>query len=215
MSHRAFTFDTVFDDAGLVVSAPRPKRAITPEELDAARAAAHAEGERSDLARSQAAAAAALGEIARLLRAALPSLATVAHDHRVASADLALAAGRAIAGAALDQCPAAPAEAALIALAREIESSPRLLVTAPAAQVEALRPALEQVAAEVGFAGAVVVKADAKLPACAFAFDWGDGRASFDPQGASARVGEALATALAAEGLHAEPLALDLLELTA
>ena len=33
-----------------------------------------------------------------------------------------------------------------------------------------------------------------------------DGRAAFDPTDAAARIGEALATALAAEGLHAEPL---------
>jgi flagellar assembly protein FliH len=43
------------------------------------------------------------------------------------------------------------------------------------------------------------------MPKAAFVFDWGDGRAAFDPVAASERVGEALAAALAAEGLHAEP----------
>ncbi len=38
--------------------------------------------------------------------------------------------------------------------------------------------------------------------------DWGDGSAAFDPAGAAARVAEALEGALAAEGLHAEALAL-------
>ena len=46
----------------------------------------------------------------------------------------------------------------------------------------------------------------AALPMAAFVLDWGDGRAAFDPEQAAARVAEALSTALAAEGLHAEPL---------
>ena len=54
----------------------------------------------------------------------------------------------------------------------------------------------------------VVVKADPSLPPAAFSFDWGEGRAAFDPAAASARVEAALETALAAEGLHAEPIVL-------
>jgi flagellar assembly protein FliH len=50
-----------------------------------------------------------------------------------------------------------------------------------------------------------VVKTDPALPRAAFTFDWGDGRAAFDPQAAAARVAAALETALAAEGLHADP----------
>jgi flagellar assembly protein FliH len=40
----------------------------------------------------------------------------------------------------------------------------------------------------------------------AFTLDFGDGSAAFDPQAAAQRVAEALHAALAAEGLHAEPL---------
>ncbi len=39
-----------------------------------------------------------------------------------------------------------------------------------------------------------------------FVLDWGDGTAAYDPQEAADRVSHALETALAAEGLHAEPL---------
>ena len=72
--------------------------------------------------------------------------------------------------------------------------------------VERLRTALEQAAESAGFAGLVVVKADPALPRAAFSFDWGEGRAAFDPVAACARVDAALETALAAEGLHAEPV---------
>ncbi|HET9160267.1 MAG TPA: flagellar assembly protein FliH, partial [Caulobacteraceae bacterium] len=65
---------------------------------------------------------------------------------------------------------------------------------------------LDETAQGVGFPGAIVVKGDSTLPMAAFVLDWGDGRAAFDPEQATARVAEALSTALAAEGLHAEPL---------
>ena len=45
--HRKFAFDTVFDDNGGVAYAPpRVKKTFTPEEVEAAKAQAYAEGER-------------------------------------------------------------------------------------------------------------------------------------------------------------------------
>ena len=40
----------------------------------------------------------------------------------------------------------------------------------------------------------------------AFTLDFGDGQAAFDPAAAAERVADTLRAALAAEGLHAEPL---------
>ena len=119
---------------------------------------------------------------------------------------LALACGRAIADAALDQFPQAPAQAALVALAREVEASPKLTVRVAAHLVERTQAALEQTAQAIGFPGQILARADAHLPAAAFLLDWGDGRAAFDPIDAAARVSQALEAAIAAEGLHAEPL---------
>jgi flagellar assembly protein FliH len=51
-----------------------------------------------------------------------------------------------------------------------------------------------------------VVKTDPNLAGAAFTFDWGEGRAAFDPQAAAQRIAVALEEALSAEGLHAEPL---------
>ena len=164
--HQKYAFDTVFDGDGDIASAPvRPKRLFTAEETESIRVRAFIDGERSAVARAEEIAAAALAEIATAAKGALSVLAAVAHEHRTGSADLALAAARKIAGAALDQ-------------------------TAQA----------------VGFPGQIVVKADPALPRAAFVLDWGDGRASYDPVEAAARVASALETALAAEGLHGEPL---------
>jgi flagellar assembly protein FliH len=204
---RPFNFDTVFDDAGFVVTAapPRPKRSFTPDEVEAIREEAYQKGEASAVVVAQQAQAQALDEIAQTAKGALDVLARVAHEHRSASADLALACGRAIADAALDQFPTAPLQAALNALFGEIEIAPRLVIRTAVADDE-IAARIESLARDAGYPGQVVIKAEPGRARAAFLFEWGDGRAAFDPAAAAVRVGEAIAEALAAEGLHAEPL---------
>jgi flagellar assembly protein FliH len=201
-----FTFDTVFEDNGRVITPVRPKKAFTPEEVEAIRKEALAEGEHSAMAIAQGAQAMALQQIAAAAHSALGGLAMVAHEHRAGSARLAMAAARKIADAALDRFPEAPVAAALDALAREIEAVPRLVARCAPAQEDGVRAALEQAAHNAGYPGQIVVRADPALPMAAFVLDWGDGSAAFDPIGASARVAQALEEALAAEGFHAESL---------
>jgi flagellar assembly protein FliH len=206
-AHQKFAFDTVFDDAGAVAFAPvRAKRSYTPEEVEQIRRDAFAEGERSAVAMAQAAAAAALSQIAGDCQGALGALTRVAHDHRIHSAELALAAARKIADSALDRFPQAPVAAAMVELAREIEAQPRLMVRVAPDLVEAVQAELEAAAQAIGFPGQIVARAEPGMPAAAFQLDWGEGRAAFDPQAAALRVAEVLDAALAAEGLHAEPL---------
>jgi flagellar assembly protein FliH len=202
-----FSFDTVFDAEGAVAyAAPRPKRMYTADEVEQIRREAYAEGERAALASIAAQQQVALAGVAAACRAALPSLAAVAHEHRVSSADLSLACARAIAGAALERFPEAPLQAALASLAQEIEATPRLVITAAPELAERLQALLNDTAANLGYAGAIQVRPEGELPAHAFILDFGDGQAAFDPQAAAARVTAALEAALAAEGLHAEPL---------
>jgi flagellar assembly protein FliH len=204
-SHQKFGFDTVFDNAGGVAyAAPRPKRLFTAEEVEAVRAAAFAEGEQQALGSMAALQAQALSQIASAVGQALPRLAGVAHEHREGAAGLALACAR-IADAALERFPYAPMQAALEALAREIEASPRLIVSAPAQIADGVQAALADTAQAIGYAGAIQVRA-APLGPAAFTIDFGDGAAAFDPAAAAERVAAALDAALAAEGLHAEPL---------
>jgi len=206
-AHEKFAFDTVFEATGEVISAaPRPKRNYSAEEVEAIRKAAEAAGEARALAGVANRQAEALAAISRAVQQALPALAALAHEHRVGSAELALACARAIAAAALDEFPQAPVQAALEALAREIEAAPRLVVTAEADLAEGLQAALEQTAQAVGYPGAIQVRATPGLGRHAFTLDFGDGSASFDPAAAAERVAQTLHAALAAEGLHAEPL---------
>lgn len=202
-----FGFDTVFDGSGNVArSTPRPKRYFTAEEVEALRARAFADGEQKALGEMAALQARALAEIAGHAGHALGSLAHVAHAHREGAADLALACARAIAGEVLDLFPKAALESALASLAREIESEPRLVVSVSPALAEALGETLSATAAASGFAGQIRVRGDSDRTGAAFTLDFGDGAASFDPDEAAERVGKTLRAALAAEGLHAEPL---------
>jgi flagellar assembly protein FliH len=201
--HRPFGFDTVFD-GDQVIEPRRVKRAYTLDEVDAAKAEAYAEGQASAVARAEADAAVALREVAEAARAALGTLAGIAHEHRSGGARLALAAARKIADAALDRFPQAPAEAALDALSREIEAAPRLMVFASPADAPRLEKALGEAANRIGFPGQIVLKPEPGRARAAFLFDWGEGRAAFDPEAAAERVASALDAALAAEGLHAE-----------
>jgi len=202
-----FGFNTVFDASGDVsFQAPRPKRLFSLEDVNALKREAFAEGEQMATASLAGMQAQALAEIAAACGQALPRLAEVAHNHRVESARLAMACGRAIAGAALDRFPDAVLRAALDALAREIESAPRLVITADPQLAKSLRETLTEVVQACGYAGAVQVRDDVAQAANAFTLDFGDGQAAYDPEAASQRVSEALEAALAAEGLHAEPL---------
>jgi len=201
---RPFTFDTVFD-GDRVVAPVRPKRSFTLEEVEAVRAEAFISGERSASAAAELAAAQALDQATALVRQAMGALASAAHAHRAGSAELALTAARKIADAALEQFPHAPVEAAIGALAREIEAMPRLIVRCASANPKRLEADLARVAETAGYPGQVVLKAEPGDGA-AFVFDWGDGRAAFDPAACAKRIHEALQAALAAEGLHAEPL---------
>lgn len=202
-----FSFDTEFDaGGGIAFQPPRPKRAFTPEEVEQIRAQAYADGERAGLSSVAAEQARALAQISHGCAQALPRLAEVAHEHRETSARLALACATAIADAALAKFPQAPVQAALTALAREIESAPRLVVTAAPELAQTLQGVLAETAQSVGFAGAIQVKAEPSRGPCAFTLDFGDGSAAFDPTQAAQRVADALEAALAAEGLHAEPL---------
>lgn len=203
---RKFAFDTVFDDAGVVSTPARPKRLYPADEVDGVAAAAREEGRREAMASVEAQQAQALATIAQACAQALPRLTEVAHEHREGSAELALACARAMAGAALDRFPEAPLRAALEALAREIDTAPRLVLAAAPEGAEALGRLVEESLQAAGFPGQVTVRPDPALPRAAFSLDFGDGSAAFEPDQAAERVAATLRQALAAEGLHAEPL---------
>jgi len=159
---RRFTFETEFDGVTLP-STSVYKRLYTAEEAQVLAATARAEGEAAAMERVEAQAAKALTDIAVSARAALPALAAAAHEHRVGAAELALAAARQIADAACDRFPEAPLQAALAALAREVEACPKLVLRTSPDLLERLQAALKETADAIGYSGQIIAKAN---PAC-------------------------------------------------
>lgn len=208
MTARPFIFDTEFDASGVVVqpSAWQPsKRAYTPAEVEALVSQGRQDAREAALAEAASAQAQALSAIAQAVAHAAPALAQVAQAHREQAADLALAAARVVAGAALDRFPAGPLQAAIEALGHEIDASPRLVVRTAGLGEEG-RARLESLCADAGFTGLIAFRDDPGLPAASFRLEWSDGRAEFDCDAAFARMADALHSALAAEAGHAETL---------
>src|ERR1700761_1172081 len=117
---RPFNFNQDFGDQDRR-SPERKKRVYLADEVDVIRTAAFSEGEGAVSGRAKQAEAAALADIAASCRQALTYLTETTHAHRRDAAELALAAARKIAGAALARFPDAPIQAALETLGREIE----------------------------------------------------------------------------------------------
>jgi flagellar assembly protein FliH len=120
----------------------------------------------------------------------------VSHAHWKQAAELALVAAKQIAGEAFKHCPQGAILAAMDALANEIKAQPRLTVRAGASWADRFQAALDQKARALGLPCQVRVVADPDLPLGAFDFDWGDGRARFDPDLAAEKIGLALRAAL-------------------
>lgn len=203
--HQKFCFDLSFDGTDDVAAAARPRKALySAAEVDKIRAEALEDGRRAALEAQEGERLTLTREIGQSVRQAVEHLTEVAANHRAGLAELALTAARKIAGAALDRFPEAPARAAFDALLTEVEAQPRLMVRASEAAVARVEAALCEAAEAAGYAGLTVVRADPGLAGAAFVFEWGEGRAAFDPDESAARVAAALEAALAA-GAHDEP----------
>ena len=204
-----FAFDTEFDAAGVVVNAAaafRPiKRAYGLAEVDALVAQARLEARNEALAEIDSIQTMALSAIGQALTSAVPALAQVAQLHRQQAAELALTAARVVSASALDRHPEAPLQAALEALAQEIDASPRLVIRT-GDLTETTHARIQQLCADAGFSGIVAFRTEPGMAPAAFQLEWADGRAAFDPAESFARISEALNSALAAEAGHAENL---------
>ena len=203
---RPFGFDTDFSGDPLAAppapSLARRKRVYLAEEVDALRDEAMRQGEATAVALTESARATALAELAQAVRTGLTQLNAAVVEHKASAADLTLRCARLIAGGALERLPKAPLEAALEALAREFEGQARLVIRSGDPSLTQADVAAAAEAA--GFPGQVALR---PMPGAAAAFEiiWGDGEARFDPEAIAARIADAFASALAAEGLAPAP----------
>lgn len=203
---RPFVFDTEFDADGRVVQQSDwqpPKRSYSPAEVEAMVAEARLEARHQALNEVEALRANALSVVAQSIAAAASQLDGVVEQNRHDATALSVACAKALAGASFDLFPRRPLEAAIEQLAEEIDASPRLLIRARDLDAEG-RHQIEQLCQQAGFSGLVVFRDDPGHPA-AFALEWTDGRASFDPFEVETRLRERIGAVLDATRVSVSP----------
>jgi flagellar assembly protein FliH len=200
---RKFAFDTEFSADGRVVKASAPAagpKRLTPEELEAERAAAYARGKDDALAVAERANAKALTELAAATTALLKQMEGERAAMRTEAIALALIAARKIAGSALDAFGEERTLGALEAMIEGLRDGPRLVVRVPAVTAAAITPRIEALRADHHYAGAIVVRPDPGLQIGAVQIDWADGVVTIDPAEIAGRVEALMQAALTGAG---------------
>ncbi len=175
-----FTFDTEFADRANVTSdsaKARQKRSLTQAEIDAIRAAAHAEGVSSGQVRAAEAIAAATNEAAGALRVVLQRSHADIEMVRAEAAKLALSAAKILARSALDALPAAEVEHVLRESLHQAIGEPRVVLRASPQVAEALQPRIAEIAHEEGYEGRIQISADSNIRGADCRIEWRGGGA--------------------------------------
>jgi flagellar assembly protein FliH len=159
---------------GIILRGPRRDARIVAE-IEAAREAGREDGYRAALDDIAARQVEALQAIARQMQLILSRLAPEAEALRNDCADLAVAVGRALAGAALTENGAALARALVAGAAEDLRGAPRLVVRLPEPLAGSAGPLLEQAARMAGHDGAVDVLADPAARPGDMAVSWDGG----------------------------------------
>ncbi len=196
---RKFAFETVFSPTGEVLrDASGTRNVYTAEEVEAERQAAYEAGRADETARNLALVSSQIEFVAESLRRLYAAYRDDVVQMREGAAGLAMSAARAIAGEAL----AAHGEVRIRGLLEEVFSeamtAPRLVVKVEPAAREHLRPQIEALAQEFGFAGALHVRDDADLGPGDVTVDWGEGLVALRAADAQAEIETRVRTLLAA-----------------
>jgi flagellar assembly protein FliH len=173
-----FTFDTEFRADSDVVSASaraRQKKTMTTEEIEALIARAQQEGAQSAQVRATEKINQTVAALTITLRAALDQSHAEIEALRQEAAQLALAAARKIASAALAALPAGDVEAALREAMHHAIGEPRVTLRAAPEVIAALQERVESIAHEEGYDGRVLIAADPALQGADCRIEWRGG----------------------------------------
>lgn len=197
---RRYAFDTEFTPDGGIVTAAPTKMAL--EDVEKERAQAYKRGAEDALAKAERESAAALEALADAASAVLTRLDVESQAMRVEAAQVAMAAARKIAGAALDAFGAERAAAAIEAAMDMLRHQPRLVVRLSPEAAEKLKPRIDELCDTHAYAGALLVRPQAGLKSGEVVIDWSDGVITMDPNEATQRIEALIEAALAAPAQH-------------
>lgn len=192
MSAKAkFTFDVEFRPEGDLISnqaRARMRKGYTQEEIDQLCSRAREAGIKAGQVRAVESVAQGLTDTTAAIREALASVHDLMEAVHAEAAELALAAARKLAGAALDACPTPDVESALRNAMHQAIGEPRLVLSVSPKVAEELSPRVAQISHEAGFEGRVLVHAQPNLKRSDCRIEWRGGGAE--------RIEEAVAKSL-------------------
>jgi flagellar assembly protein FliH len=175
-----YTFDLEFradSDQAFGPARARQKKSVTQEELDELCANARCEGMDAGEVRAQEAIAAGAGEAVRAITAALAQISREHEAIRSEAADIALAAARKLARAALAALPAAEVEAMVREAMHQAIGEPRIVLRTAPAVAEVISERLASIAQDEGYDGRVQISADPSLKDADCRIEWRGGGA--------------------------------------
>ncbi|MGJ3232407.1 MAG: FliH/SctL family protein [Oceanicaulis sp.] len=173
---KRFAFDREFAADGTVLrDGETIKRVLTEAEARAMAETAARDARRSAESEAAREAADALKQVSGKLQALIARLDQESEALRQDAARLALAAARAVAGAALDQYGAETVEQCVKEALADLRAEPRIAVRVAPHLADPLAERLYQYAAAEGFDGAVVVRADTEVSAGDCVIEWRSG----------------------------------------
>ncbi len=203
------TFEPMFTKAGAAVSsASNRRKVLTDEDLAAAHAAGFSEGQQAELVKVERTSSEALRAIASMMQMMLGRLNAEAISLRHDATEVALAAARSVAHAALDTYGAERVEAIVASAVAHLRDTPRLVVRVSPELAETIEDRLIGCAREAGFTGEIAVRPDPHAQTGDCTLDWGDGRIVHDRAAALAEIETSAQNWLASA--DAEGLSLDI-----
>ena len=173
-----FTFDTEFRDGSVVVSPAaraRAKQTHTTEEIEAMCARARQEGTETAQVRAAEAIERTLAALVISIRAALDQSHAEIEDVRAEATELAFAAAKKIAPAALAALPAGDVEAALRGAMHQAIGEPRITLRAAPEVIAAIEARITAIAHEEGYEGRVLIAADPLIRGADCRIEWRGG----------------------------------------
>ncbi len=173
-----FTFDTEFRSEVDVVSSAaraRQKKTLTTEELEAMCARAESHGAEAAGVRAAQALDQTIAALVISLRSTLDQSHAEIEQVREEATQLAFAAAKKIAPAALAVLPAGDVEAALREAMHQAIGEPRITLRASPDVIAALETRIEDIAHEEGYEGRVMIAADATVKGADCRIEWRGG----------------------------------------
>lgn len=190
-----FNFDTVFGSSGTsaTAAANRARSAYSAEEVEQIRREALAAGKQAASAEATHAQAIALGALAQGTHTLIQQYDLQLQALKVQSANLALAVGRKLAGAALEGAPHQDVLGFISDCMNKLHLEPRLVIRVPPQTAEFIKGQIESLGDRHGFTGRVIVLPEPAMSGAACRIEWADGGVEQDLEATFAAIQEHVA----------------------